>query len=89
MEDYVFDNMDRLDLMQHFQSDGNNADLTDNALKNMFDWLHPRNVFILNKHFACPYGWPDLKGAPLPRTKAELNRDAKDKTGCVYTRSGG
>ena len=37
VEDYVFDNMDRLDLMQHFQSDSNNADLTDNALKNMFD----------------------------------------------------
>jgi YD repeat-containing protein len=40
VEDYVFDNMDRLDLMQHFQSDSNNADLTDNALKNMFDYSY-------------------------------------------------
>ncbi len=40
VEDYAFDNMDRLDLMRHYKSDSNNADLTDNALKDIFDYSY-------------------------------------------------
>jgi RHS repeat-associated protein len=40
VEDYQFDNMDRLDVMRHFKSDGNNADLSDNVLKDMFDYSY-------------------------------------------------
>ena len=40
VEDYLFDNMDRLDVMAHYRSDTNNADLTDNALKDMFDYSY-------------------------------------------------
>ncbi|MCY2984883.1 MAG: Ig-like domain-containing protein [Planctomycetota bacterium] len=38
VEDYTFDKMDRLDAMRHYQADANNADLTDNLLKDMFDY---------------------------------------------------
>lgn len=38
VEDFSFDKMDRLDAMRHYQSDANNADLTDNLLKDMFDY---------------------------------------------------
>ena len=37
VEDYTFDNMDRLDVMRHYASDANNAVLTDNVLKDIFD----------------------------------------------------
>ena len=40
VEDYLFDNMDRLDVMAHYRSDTNNADLADNALKNTFDYSY-------------------------------------------------
>ncbi len=40
VEDYTFDNMDRLDIMRHFQSDSNNANLADNVLKDMFDYSY-------------------------------------------------
>jgi YD repeat-containing protein len=40
VEDYTFDTMDRLDVMRHFQSDANNANLTDNVLKDMFDYSY-------------------------------------------------
>ena len=38
VEDYTFDNMDRLDVIRHYASDGNNANLTDNVLKDIFDY---------------------------------------------------
>ena len=37
VEDYTFDNMDRLDVMRHFKSDTTNGNLADNALKDIFD----------------------------------------------------
>ena len=40
VEDFTFDNMDRLDVMRHFQSDANNANLADNVLKDMFDYSY-------------------------------------------------
>ncbi len=40
VEDFVFDNMNRLDLMRHFKSDSNNADLSDNVLKDIFDYSY-------------------------------------------------
>ncbi len=38
VEDFTFNKMDRLDAMRHYQSDANNAILTDNLLKDMFDY---------------------------------------------------
>jgi len=40
VQDYTFDNMDRLDVMRHFQSDANNANLADNVLRDMFDYSY-------------------------------------------------
>jgi RHS repeat-associated protein len=40
VEDYTFDNMDRLDVMRHYLSDANNANLSDNALRDMFDYSY-------------------------------------------------
>ena len=40
VEDYTYDKMDRLDAMRHYQSDSNNANLTDNLLKDMFDYSY-------------------------------------------------
>ena len=40
VEDYTFDNMDRLDVMRHYKSDTNNANLADNVLKDMFDYRY-------------------------------------------------
>ena len=40
VQDYTFDNMDRLDVMRHFQSDANNANLADNVLRDTFDYSY-------------------------------------------------
>lgn len=40
VQDYTFDNMDRLDVMRHYQSDANNANLADNVLKDIFDYTY-------------------------------------------------
>ena len=40
VEDFTFDNMDRLAVMRHYQSDSNNANLADNVLKDMFDYSY-------------------------------------------------
>jgi RHS repeat-associated protein len=38
VEDFTFDDLDRLDVMRHYQSDSNNAILTDNVFKDEFDY---------------------------------------------------
>ncbi|MFN7627330.1 MAG: putative Ig domain-containing protein, partial [Pirellula sp.] len=40
VEDYTWDEMDRIDVMRHFLSDANNANLTDNILKSEFDYTY-------------------------------------------------
>jgi RHS repeat-associated protein len=40
VEDYTFDNMDRLDVMRHYLSDTNNTNLADNILRDMFDYSY-------------------------------------------------
>ena len=40
VEDFTFDNLDRLDVMRHYQSDSNNAILTDNVFKDEFDYSY-------------------------------------------------
>jgi YD repeat-containing protein len=38
VEDYLFDSMDRLDVLRHYASDADNTNLTDNALKAIYDY---------------------------------------------------
>ena len=40
VEDFMFDNLDRLDVMRHYQSDSNNAILTDNVFKDEFAYSY-------------------------------------------------
>jgi RHS repeat-associated protein len=40
VEDYTFDIMDRLDMLRYFESDSDNADLSDNAPKGLFDYSY-------------------------------------------------
>jgi RHS repeat-associated protein len=40
IEDYTFDERDRLDMLRYFESDSDNADLSDNAPKGLFDYSY-------------------------------------------------
>ena len=40
VEDFTFDNLDRLDVMRQYVSDADNANLTDNAIRALYDYTY-------------------------------------------------
>lgn len=70
IEDFTFDKMDRLDVMRHYQSDSNNAELTDNLLKEMFDYDYRDD----GKRIGSTETFGGTGTGPVPVNPALINR---------------